>query len=177
MAWLKALPHECEMDKHTLGKMIEQVETGRKEITLLTKNIQELIHTPAYQETAKLLQSIPGIGPLTTATLLVEIVDIKRFPTFVQFNSFIGFCPGEHSSGEQERKGKIISRHHKTLRSLLIEAAWMAVKHDPALMLAYSELKKKMTGKRAITRIARKLLNRIYHVWLKKEDYEKGIVK
>ena len=177
MAWLKAVPHECEMDKHTLGKMIEQVETQRKEITLLTKNIQELIHTTAYQETAKLLQSIPGIGPLTTATLLVEIVDIKRFPTFVQFNSFIGFCPGEHSSGEDERKGKIISRHHKTLRSLLIEAAWIAVKNDPALTLAYSQLKKTMTGKRAITRIARKLLNRIYHVWLKKEDYEKGIVK
>ena len=107
----------------------------------------------------------------------MEIADIKRFPTFAQLNSFIGFCPGEHSSGEDERKGRMISRHHKTLRSLLIEAAWVGVKNDPALTLAYNELKKKMTGKRAITRIARKLLNRIYHVWLKKEGYESGIVK
>ncbi len=30
-----------------------------------------------------------------------------------------------------------------------------------------------MTGKRAITRISRKLLHRIYHVWLKKEHYRK----
>lgn len=176
IAWLKELPHENEMDKHTLGKMVEQIETQRKEVTLLTKKIQEMLTDKSYQETASLLLSIPGIGQLTAATLLVELVDIKRFPSFAHLNSFIGFCPGEHSSGEGERKGHIISRHHKTLRSLLIEAAWIAIRHDPALTLAYSELKKSMTGKRAITRIARKLLNRIYHVWLKKEDYEKGTV-
>lgn len=175
--WLKELSPDNDTDKHTLSKMIEQVEQQRKEITLLTKKIQELINTPRYIHTAKLLQSVPGIGPLTTATLLVEIADINRFPTFAQFNSFIGFCPSEHSSGEEERKGHIISRHHKILRALIIEAAWMAVKNDPALTLAYSDLKKRMTGKRAIIRIARKLLHRIYHVWLKKEDYEKGIVQ
>lgn len=176
IVWLKALPHDNEIDKHTFGKMVEQIEMQRKEVALLTKKIQELLTDKQYKELAPLLLSIPGIGPLTTATLLVELIDIKRFPSFVQLNSFIGFCPGEHSSGEDERRGHIISRHHKTLRSLLIEAAWVAIKHDPALTLAYSELKKTMTGKRAITRIARKLLNRIYHVWLKKEEYEKGTV-
>lgn len=177
IAWLKELPHENELDKHTLSKMIEQVETQRKEIALLTQKIQELLTNQQYKDTAPLLLNIPGVGPIIAATLLVEIADIKRFPSFVQLNSFIGFCPGEHSSGEEERKGSIISRHHKTLRCLLIEAAWMAMKKDPALTLAYSELKKKMTGKRAITRIARKLLNKIYHVWMKKEEYENGIVK
>lgn len=176
IVWLKKLPHENEIDKHTLGKMIEQIETQSKEVALLTQKIKELLLTPSYQDMTPLLLSVPGIGPITAATLLVELVDMKRFPSFVHLNSFIGFCPSEHSSGEGERKGHIISRHHKTLRSLLIEAAWIAIKHDPALTLAYSELKKSMTGKRAITRIARKLLNRIYHVWLKKEPYEKGTV-
>jgi transposase len=176
IVWLKELPHENEIDKHTFGKMVEQIEAQRKEVRLLTKKIQELLTNELYKEIAPLLLSIPGIGPLTTATLLVELIDIKRFPSFAQLNSFIGFCPGEHSSGEAERKGHIISRHHKTLRSLLIEAAWIAIKNDPALTLAYSELRKNMTGKRAITRIARKLLNRIYHVWMKKEGYEKGTV-
>ena len=176
IAWLKELPHENEMDKHTLSKMVEQIESQRKEVLLLTEKVKEMLTGQCYKEMTPLLISIPGIGPLTAATLLVELVDIKHFPSFAQLNSFIGFCPGEHSSGEGERKGHIISRHHKTLRSLLIEAAWIAIKHDPALTLAYSELKKNMTGKRAITRIARKLLNRIYHVWLKKETYEKGTV-
>jgi transposase len=177
IAWLQELRFENELDRHTLNKMLEQIEGQRREVLLITKKIQELIISSSYIDTASLLLSVPGIGPLTAATLLVEIADIKRFSTFAQLNSFVGFCPGEHSSGEKERKGKIISRHHKTLRYLLIEAAWTAIKKDPALLLSYSELKKKMTGKRAITRIARKLLNRIYHVWMKKQEYEKGILK
>lgn len=177
IGWLKELSLANELDKLTLRNMLMQVESGKEEVGKLTKSIRELLTTEPYNDIAPLLLNIPGIGPLTTATLLVEIADIHRFPSFSNFNSFIGFCPGEHSSGEEERKGKIISRHHKTLRLLLIEAAWMAVKYDPALTLAYSELKKKMTGKRAIIRIARKLLNRVYHVWKTKEPYEKGIVQ
>jgi transposase len=177
IAWLKSLTFENEIDRHTLNKMIEQVEILTKENKMFIKKIRELLDTQAYKETGQLLLSIPGIGDIIAATLLVEIGDIRRFSTFSQFNSFIGLCPGEHSSGEEERKGSIISRHHKTLRALMIEAAWKAISKDPAFTLSYSSLTKRMTGKRAVIRIARKLLHRVYHVWMKKEEYEKGIVK
>jgi hypothetical protein len=67
-------------------------------------------------------------------------------------------------------------RHHRELRSLIVEAAWISVRLDPALTLAFGELKKRMTPKRAVISIARKLLNRIWHVWNKQEVYEKGLV-
>ena len=177
ISWLKELKHEHETSALTLHKMVAQIESMKQEVSILNKDIQRIMAHQAYADQAKLIQSVPGIGPIITASLLVEIADIKRFATFAQFNSFIGFCPGEHSSGEKERKGTITSRHHNALRSLLIEAAWTAVKKDPALSLAFSYLKKRMTAKRAIIRIARKLLNRIYHVWAKNENYENGIVK
>ena len=177
LSWLKEINHEHQASKDTLLKMITQVEMLNTEVVAITRQIHELLESKTYQATAQLLQSIPGIGPIITATLLVEIADIRRFPTFAQLNSFIGLCPGEHSSGEEEHKGHIISRHHASLRALLIEAAWVTIKKDPAMTLAYSELKKNMTGKRAIIRIARKLLNRIYHVWMKQDEYETGIVK
>jgi len=174
--WLKNIEHEHESSRQTLSRMIAQLEAQKQEIAYTTKQIYQMLESDLYKDTAALLMSVPGIGKLTCATLLVEIADIHRFSNFVQFNSFIGFCPGEHSSGEEERKTHIITRHHKTLRSLMIEAAWVAVRADPAITLAFSELKKKMTAKRAIIRIARKLLNRIYHVWTKSEAYENGIV-
>lgn len=177
ISWLKELKHDHESSRMALHKMIGQIESLKHETTILNKDIQKMMTNESYLAQAQLIQSVPGIGPIITASLLVEIADIKRFPTFAQFNSFIGLCPGEHSSGEEERKGKIISRHHRILRALLIEAAWMAVKKDPALSLAFSELKKRMSGKRAIIRIARKLVNRIYHVWTKNESYENGIIK
>ncbi len=177
ISWLKELPHQERASKMTLQKMVLQIESLKSELKLVTTEVEKLISDERYKTDAELIQSVPSIGPIITASLLTEIVNIKRFSTFAQLNSFIGLCPGEHSSGEEERKGKIINRHHSTLRALLVEAAWTAVKKDPALLLTFSELKKRMTAKRAIIRIARKLLNRIYHVWIKKEEYENGIMK
>lgn len=174
--WLKDLPLEHTSLRLTLNRMIAQEEQLRSEILPLNKTLRQLLQTERYQQAGALLLSIPGIGPITTITLLVEIDRIDRFSSFTQFNSFIGLCPSEHSSGEREHKGRITQRHHQALRSLMIEAAWVAIKHDPALTLAFNNLKKRMTAKRAIIRIARKLLNRLWHVWHKKEAYEKGIV-
>jgi hypothetical protein len=46
----------------------------------------------------------------------------------------------------------------------------------PALLVRYEELIKRMTKKRAIVVIARKLLSRIYHVLKYEEPYEIGLV-
>jgi transposase len=177
LGWLNKIKFQDGASSYTLERLVAQFETMRKEITSVTNALRKLIDQEPYLADARLIRSVPGIGHITTATFLLEIADIGRFPTFEHFNSYIGFCPGEHSSGEMEQKGKITTRHHKILRTLMIEAAWVAVKKDPAMMLAFSELKKRMTAKRAIVRIARKLLNRVYHVWKTKTEYEQGIVE
>ncbi|HSY77702.1 MAG TPA: IS110 family transposase [Bacteroidia bacterium] len=174
--WLQELRIEHHYIRYALDSLIAQEARLRAEILLLNKELKNLLKTNRYQKEGELLTGIPGIGTTTAVTMLVEIGDIKRFSSFSQFNSFVGFYPSEFSSGEHEHKGSIMPRHHRELRSLIIEAAWISVRHDPALTLAFGELKKRMTAKRAIIRIARKLLNRIWHVWNKQEEYEKGLV-
>ena len=68
-------------------------------------------------------------------------------------------------------------RQHKGLRSAIVESAWTAVRKDPALLMRYEQLLKRLTAKRAIIVMARKLLSRIYHVLKTKEHYELGVVK
>jgi transposase len=80
-----------------------------------------------------------GIGPLTAASLLTEIGDMRRFPNFYHLNSFIGLMPMEHSSGEKQMRFNLTVRKHRQLRSDLIECAWAAKRNDPALALYYSE--------------------------------------
>lgn len=58
---------------------------------------------------------------------------------------------------------------------MLIESAWIAVREDPALLLHFNELTKRMTKTRAIISIAKQLLRRIRYVWLKREEYVYGI--
>jgi transposase len=116
-----------------------------------------------------LLKSIPGMGSLMAIILLVELVDMNRFRSLDPLCSYVGLVPTERSSGEEDTHGSITPRSHAYLRSMLIECAWVAVRKDPALLMQYQHLTGRMSGQRAIIRIARKLLSRIRYV-LKNQD-------
>lgn len=173
--WLKALDLNEPSLRYTLDQEIHRAEQLRQQLLELNRALRTLIKETRYAEIGALLQKITGLGFITTITLLTELAEIHRFETFDHLNSFVGFCPTEHSTGDDEQKGKITPRGHRLLRSYLIEASWMAIRNDPAMAAAYSSYTKRMTGKRAITRIARKLLNRIYTTWKQRRPYKTGI--
>jgi transposase len=175
--WLKEFDQAPGTVRITLNHMIGQMEVLRGTLLRVNRDIRVLQKSDGYKQKMALLMSIPGIGPLTAITLLTEIGDLLRFKSFRQFNSFVGLYPMEFSSGEHEYKGNITFRHNSHLRNLMIEAAWTAIKHDPAMLLVFDDWKKRMTAKRAIVKVARKLLSRIRHVWMNETSYVKGIVK
>jgi transposase len=125
----------------------------------------------------ELIRSIPGIGLITGITFLVEIEDISRFRNSDKFAGFIGIIPSCHSSGEKESKGEMTPRGAKSLRTALIESSWIAARMDPVLSLAFNNYCRKMEPDKAITRIARKLANRIYFVLAKQTKYVCGVVQ
>jgi len=108
--------------------------------------------------------------------LLTEIVDINRFKSLDHLASYVGLIPGEDSSGEQEKVTGISGRRNTHLRAMLIEYSWIAVRKDPALLMSFNQLIKRMPKNRAIIGIARKLLNRIRYVLKNQEPYEIGVV-
>lgn len=175
--WLKKIEFKNDSAKLALHHQLKMVEIIREEKLKVLRNIRAMLKKERYSTIASYLLSVPGIGPITTASLLTEIDDIRRFSNFEQLNSFIGFYPSQFSSGEKIHQGNIIGRKHKRLRSLLIESAWIAIKSDPTMTKAYSEFKNKVGGKRAIVKIARKLLSRIRYVWINETMYIKGLVK
>jgi len=93
--------------------------------------------------------------------------------------SFIGLVPGEHSSADDDdiNNTNITPRSHLYLRSILIECAWVAVRKDPALTMCYNELTKRMSGQKAIIRIAKKLLNRIRYVLKNNNPYVTAVLQ
>jgi transposase len=177
ITWLKELDIADESNRVTVSLLVEDVLLLRKRLFETNKRLRTLSISENYAASYILITSTPGIGLITAMTMLTEIGDINRFDSFTKFNSFIGLCPSEYSSGERVHKGKMTHRAHKTLRSLIIEAAWIAIRLDPALTLKYHELLKTKTGKRAIVVVARKLLSRLFTVWKTNIEYEKGVVK
>lgn len=177
LRWLAVASLPDANTRLTVDFLLEQYHSLYRHFLKVSVEVRKLQRAPRYKEGSKLLRTIPGIGPLTTVELLTEIEDINRFTSFKKFNSFIGFKPRSHSSGERDWKGRITYRQHKGLRSSLIECAWTTISKDPIMLKRYDELKKRLTGKRAIIVIARKLVSRIYYVLKNKKPYELGVVK
>ncbi len=162
--WLEEVSLYCETGTATLSSLLRQLANHRKELACLNHDIRDLSNTTVYEDRVKYLISISGIGILSAMVWLTELGNIRRFNNFDQLSSYVGLVPYEHSSGEHEYTGGLDHRGNKVLRTLLIENAWVAVRKDSELMMAYSEYVKRMKGQQAIVRIARKLLRRIRFV-------------
>lgn len=175
--WLKEISEEKSTFGLALASHVIQAESLRSALKVANRQIRELSRTERYKESYELMISVPGIGLITGMTLLTEIGDIKRFKRLDDLCSFVGLIPKMHSSGDKVSTGKLVNRGRRQIKVMLIEASWVAVRNDPALMMKFTELSKRMNKNKAIIRIARKLLNRIRYVLIKRIPYEKGIVE
>lgn len=119
-------------------------------------------------------RSAPGIGKITTRVLSNELGDMKQFVNERQLFSYCGLTPSEYSSGETVRRGHITKQGKSFLRMYLTEAAWRAIKKDPALKEAFERIAARQGKKRAIQGIARKLIGRIRTCVITREFYEIG---
>ena len=143
----------------------------------MTRELRNLMRTPKHEKNLRLLMSVPGVGLIVAATFLLEIGDVSRFSNSDHLASFIGLVPDTHSSGEKDMKTGITNRSNRHVRESLIEASWRAIRTDPALTLAYENLRRRMEPNRAIIRIARKLTNRILCVLRTQTAYVPAVVK
>ena len=72
---------------------------------------------------AQRLQTIPGIGPLTSLTFLAVIDGAARFERAHSVMSYIGLVPREFSSGEKQLRGHITKAGSARVRVMLVQAA------------------------------------------------------
>jgi transposase len=173
--WLKQLEFEDKKAKIQLSLLLDRLLFLKEQKRQFE---QQLKDTARYRdkELFNLLQTIPGIGPITALGIMAEIGNIKRFKNIKNFASYVGLIPRIKQSGEKEQTGNITYRHNKYLRPLLVEAAWQAVRSDPAMLQYYQDSCLKGNAKKAIIKVARKLLSKIMFVMRNRIKYERGIL-
>jgi transposase len=111
---------------------------------------------------AKLLMTQPGVGPNTALAFVLTIGDVTRFPRGKQVASYLGLIPREHSSGGRQKLGAITKQGNRMLRSLLVEAAQIAVRFDPGFRKQYLHRCHSKPNGVAKVAAARKLAVRLY---------------
>jgi transposase len=87
--------------------------------------------TPKWRETDALLQSVPGVGPVLSTTLLAELPELGTL-TRRQIAALVGVAPINHDSGKY-RGQRRISGGRATVRKVLYMATVAAVRFNPVI--------------------------------------------
>jgi transposase len=120
---------------------------------------------------ALLLQTQPGVGPITSLAYVLTMGDVSRFPRGKQVASYLGLIPREHSSGGRQKLGAITKQGNRMLRMLLVEAAQSAVRYDPEFRKEYQHRCHSKPKAVAKVAAARKLAIRLYWMLRSQKPY------
>src|SRR6266852_341882 len=120
---------------------------------------------------ALLLQTQPGVGPITALAYVLTMGDVSRFPRGKQVASYLGLIPREHSSGGRQKLGAISKQGNRMLRMLLVEAAQTTVRLDSQFRKEY--LHRCHQKPKAVAKVAaaRKLAVRLYWMLRTQQAY------
>ena len=167
-----------EAVRQRMDMLISDLEYARRQTCLILKKLRTFCkQQPEIQKYLDYLQSIPGIGLITATTLLANIGDPKNLKNVQELGGFFGLTPREHSTGDNVSRGSITHLGNQVMRTLLIEAAWVAIREDQHIDQFYHRIKAKhhpqFAARKAIVAVARKLTQIIYCVLKEQRTYIK----
>lgn len=142
----------------TQDRISQHIQWLQEESDRLEKEIDQFIdQTPTFRKKQEVLQSTPGIGPITSAILLADLPELGQLSR-QKIAALVGVAPFNNDSGP--RRGK---RHVKggraAIRSTLYMATLSSIQFNPVIQTFYQRLVKRGKEKKvAVVACMRKLL-------------------
>jgi len=109
-----------------------------------------------------LLKTIPGIGPRTAEAVVAYVDQPDRFHRSRQVGSYFGLTPSQDDSADVRRTGHITKNGPSTVRKLLVEAAWQAIRHSETFKRNFERIAAGKPERRKIALVA--IANRLARV-------------
>ena len=136
-----------------LSSIEEGIELYRTKKESYEKEFEKL---SKQNKTLRSLNTIPGIGPISSVTILSIVIDGRRFKSPNHYLSYCGLVNYEKLSGGRSY-GKRKPRYSRRLKGVYKSAAIRAINHDNPIREYYDYLltEKKMTEKKAVNTVAR----------------------
>jgi|JI10StandDraft_1071094.scaffolds.fasta_scaffold422433_1 transposase len=178
---IEACEHDTTLSQNVLHKLHNrQVKFLEKEISVLLKMASEVIGAcPELKEKARLLQSIDGIGFITSLAFLAEIPDTIAFKSVKQLEAYVGVNPSTRQSGSSVRgRGTISKMGNSIMRKALYMPALSALRCNPIIQEFADRLKAKgKHPKVIIVAVMRKLLALMYGVLKNQKEFDRNYLK
>jgi transposase len=156
---LKAEQNRLRTISPSLRSSVERIIVILKEEKKrLDEQIQQLLNEQkAWQEQTEILSSAPGVGIVTTATLLADLPELGKLDR-KKIAALVGVAPMNHDSGK--KRGYRKTKGGRTeVRSVLYMSTLVATRYNPVIQTHYQQLLKRGKEKKvALTACMRKFL-------------------
>jgi transposase len=154
-SWFKQLPLD---DAVALERdlLCDELADQNQKIKRVEKELKKI----ADQHPAvTLLRTIPGVGIRTAEAFVAYVDDVKRFARSLQLGTYFGLVPCQDASASVNRLGHITREGPPTVRKLLCEAAWQAIRRSETIRSWFDRISAHHSDGRkiAIVAVARKL--------------------
>lgn len=153
------------------------IEMITAEVKFYDKQVLQLCHE-RYREQTRRLLTIPGVGPLTALTFVLELDgDVHRLRGSRAAGAMVGLRPSRRDSGQSKPELGITKQGNSMLRRYLVQCAqYMLGRHGQDCALKRWGLglagTSKRGKKRAVVATARKLAVLLHTLWRKDVDFD-----
>jgi transposase len=118
---------------------------------------------------ARVLTSLPGMGPILGAEFLVAVGDVRAFSSADRLAAYAGLVPAAHDSGKRLGNHRRMRGGNKTLKRVFYQSAFASLRSAPESRAFYE--RKRAEGKRhtqALIALARR--RRVNVLWAMLRD-------
>src|SRR5512132_513111 len=124
------------------GSVERMIAVLKEEKKRLDEQIRELMNEhKAWQEQTEILGSAPGVGPVTTATLLADLPELGKLDR-KKIAALVGVAPMNYDSGR--KRGYRKTKGGRTdVRSVLYMSTLVATRYNPLIQTQYQHLLKR----------------------------------
>ena len=133
--------------------------------------LRSLQRDPLLIERLRRLRTVPGVGPITALTWVLEVGDTSRFRSIKQAVSYCGLCGAERSSADKVMRTPISKQRNKHIQRMLVEAARLAPRFSQELAVLYERERQRGNANRATLAVARKMVAHMLAVDRRKTDF------
>ncbi len=160
-----------DLMREECADLLEQIAEQTERINARTAKIKALA---AEADTARRLQTIPGVGPLTALAVEAFAPPMESFKCGRDFAAWLGLVPRQFSSGGKERLGSVSKAGQADIRRLLIIGAmsrlnWLGQKSIPKASWLARMIARKPKMLVAIA-LANKMARTLWALMTKNED-------
>lgn len=158
--------------RYTLDMLITEYKFLSEKLKDIEQKLKETFAKEPHAKKIQILQTHPGVGPVTSMMFAAELFNPKRFKNSAEIAKYVGFAPTIIQSGQSLRDGPITKTGRPQLRSTLIQAAWIWIIKDYQAKQVYLRIARNTGQKnKAITAMARRLAIHLWKMLCNNEPY------